>query len=54
MIGKEDHVIQMFLYSPHEHDMIYQKPDRTTYVCQVRKNKPNTFYIPETQLELPL
>ena len=54
MINKDDHIIQMLLYNSHESDMTYQRPDMTTYVCQIRKNKPNTFYIPETQLELPL
>ena len=41
-------------YNSHDSDMTYQRPDKTTYVCQIRKDKPNTFYIPETQLELPL
>ena len=54
MINKDDHIISMLLYNSHESDMTYQRPDKTTYVCQIRKNKPDTFYIPETQLELPL
>ena len=54
MIQKGDRIIQMLLYSAHDSDMTYQRPDMTTYVCQIRKNKPDTFYIPETQLELPL
>ena len=54
MIQKGDRIIQMLLYSTHDSDMTYQRPDMTTYVCQIRKNKPDTFYIPETQLELPL
>jgi len=54
MINKGDRIIQMLLYNSHESDMTYQRPDKTTYVCQIRKNKPDTFYIPETQLELPL
>ncbi len=54
MIKKGDRIIQMLLYNSHESDMTYQRPDMTTYVCQIRKDKPNTFYIPETQLELPL
>jgi len=44
----------MLLYNSTESDMTYQRPDKTTYVCQIRKDKPNTFYIPQTQLELPL
>ena len=44
----------MLLYNSHESDMTYQRPDKTTYVCQIRKDKPNTFYIPQTQLSLPL
>ena len=54
MINKNDHIISMLLINSHESDMTYQRPDMTTYVCQIRKNKPDTFYIPETQLELPL
>ena len=54
MINKGDRIIQMLLYNSHDSDMTYQRPDKTTYVCQIRKDKPNTFRIPETQLELPL
>ena len=54
MIHKDDRIISMLLYNSTESDMTYQRPDMTTYVCQIRKNKPDTFYIPETQLELPL
>ena len=54
MINREDKIISMLLYNSHESDMTYQRPDSTTYVCQIRKNKEDTFYIPETQLELNL
>ena len=54
MINKNDRIISMLLYNSHDSDMTYQRPDKTTYVCQIRKDKPNTFYIPETQIELPL
>ena len=54
MINKDDKIIQMLLYNSHESDMTYQRPDKTTYICQIRKDKPNTFRIPQTQLELPL
>jgi hypothetical protein len=54
MIQKGDRIIQMLLYNSHDSDMTYQRPDKTTYVCQIRKDKPNTFFIPQTQLELPL
>ena len=54
MINKGDRIIQMLLYNSHDSDMTYQRPDKTTYICQIRKDKPNTFRIPETQLELPL
>ena len=54
MINKGDRIIQMLLYNTHDSDMTYQRPDKTTYVCQIRKNKPDTFFIPETQLQLPL
>ena len=54
MINKNDRIVELLLLNSHESDMTYQRPDTTTYICQIRKNKPNTFYIPETQLELPL
>jgi len=54
MINKGDRIIQMLLYNSHESDMTYQRPDMTTYICQIRKDKPDTFRIPETQLQLPL
>ena len=54
MIQEGDRIIHMLLYNSHDSDMTYQRPDKTTYVCQIRKNKPDTFYIPETQLELPI
>ena len=54
MINKQDRIISMLLLNSHESDMTYQRPDMTTYVCQIRKNKPDTFYIPQTQLQLPL
>ena len=54
MINKDDKIISMLLYSSHDSDMTYQRPDSTTYVCQIRKGKDNTFYIPETQLELAI
>ena len=54
MINKDDRIISMLLYNSTESEMTYQRPDKTTYVCQIRKNKPDTFYIPQTQLELPL
>ena len=54
MINKGDRIIQMLLYNSHDSDMTYQRPDKTTYVCQIRKDKPNTCRIPETQLKLPL
>ena len=54
MINKDDRIISMLLYNSTESDMTYQRPDMTTYICQIRKNKPDTFRIPETQLSLPL
>ena len=54
MINKGDRIISMLLHNSHDSDMTYQRPDKTTYVCQIRKDKPNTFYIPQTQLSLPL
>ena len=54
MIHKDDRIISMLLLNSHESDMTYQRPDTTTYICQIRKNKPDTFRIPETQLSLPI
>ena len=54
MINKDDKIIQMLLYNSTESDMTYQRPDMTTYICQIRKDKPNTFRIPESQLQLPI
>ena len=54
MIKKGDKIVSMLLINSHDSDMTYRRPDSTTYVCQIRKNKPNTFYIPQTQLELNL
>ena len=54
MINKDDKMISMLLLNSHESDRLFQRPDKTTYVCQIRKDKPNTFFIPQTQLELPL
>ena len=51
-IGKEDKIVEMLLLNSHESDMTYRRPDGTTYVCQIRKNKEYTFYTPETQLSL--
>ena len=53
-IDKKDKIAEMLLLNPHESDMTYRRPDSTTYVCQIRKNKPDNFYVPETQLELNL
>ena len=52
MIEKNDRIIQMLLYNSTESDMTYIRPDNTTYIHHIRKNKPDTFSIPETQLEL--
>ena len=54
MINRDDKIISMLLYNSHESDMLYQRPDSTTYICQIRKNKDDTFRIPETQLSLSL
>ena len=52
MIEKDDRIIQMLLYNSYDSDMTYQRPDMTTYIHHIRKDKPDTFSIPETQLEL--
>ena len=53
-IDKEDKIVEMLLHNSHEGDFTYQRPDSSTYVMCVRKNKENTFYIPTKQLELNL
>ena len=54
MTNKDDKIRYMVLYNSHESDRVYMRPDGTTYVCQVRKNVPDTYYTPQMQLELPL
>jgi len=51
-IDKEDKIVEMLLLNSHESDMTYRRPDSSTYVCQIRKNKEDTFYTPTKQLEL--
>ena len=51
-LDKKDKIVEMLLLNPHEGDFTYKRPDSSTYVMCVRKNKENTFYIPETQLSL--
>tara|TARA_R100000655_G_scaffold6726_1_gene18964 strand:+ start:59 stop:226 length:168 start_codon:yes stop_codon:yes gene_type:complete len=53
-IDKKDKIVDMLLFNTHDGDFTYKRSDSTTYVMCVRKNKRNTFYIPETQLELNL
>ena len=48
----KDKVIHMILYDPHSTDFIHQRPDGTTYVIQVRKDRDNSTYTPEHQLNL--
>ena len=54
MTNKDDKIRYMVLYNSHESDRVYMRLDGTTYVCQVRKNVPDTYYTPQMQLELPL
>jgi len=53
-LPKEDKVISILCFNPHEQDWLFQRPDSTTYVVQHRKGKEDFIYTPETQLELPL
>jgi len=54
MIHKDDRMITMRLYDSWNSDRVFQRPDMTTYVCRIRKGQPNSFYTPESQLELNL
>ena len=51
MIEKGDKIIKMLLFSPHEADHLYKKPNGTFYWQHHRKDG-DTFSIPEIQLEL--
>ena len=42
----------MILYDSHSTDFIHQRPDGTTYVVQVRKDRDKSTYTPEHQLNL--
>tara|TARA_R100001594_G_scaffold126731_1_gene164079 strand:+ start:1017 stop:1187 length:171 start_codon:yes stop_codon:yes gene_type:complete len=53
-INKEDEVVKMILYTPHESDFIYRRPDNTVYVVETRKGKDKNIYNPEYQLSLQL
>jgi len=48
----KDKVTLVRLYSPNEHDFHHQRSDGTTYVVQIRKNRVNSTYTPEHQLNL--
>ena len=52
-INKGDKVISMLLLNSHEQDWLFQRPDKTTYVVQHRKDKEDFIYTPESQLEIP-
>ena len=53
MIEKGDKIVEMLLFSPHEADHLYKKPNGTFYWQHHRKDG-DTFSIPEIQLELKL
>ena len=53
-IDKKDKIVEMLLLTSQDTDYLYKRPDSTTYVRQVRKDKEDVFLIPEMQLELPL
>tara|TARA_B100001964_G_C13790815_1_gene404386 strand:+ start:147 stop:320 length:174 start_codon:yes stop_codon:yes gene_type:complete len=48
----KDKITLVRLYSPNEHDFHHQRSDGTTYVVQIRKNRVNSTYTPEHQLNL--
>ena len=42
----------MRLLSPSDTDFTYERPDKTRYVLEIRKNKEDNYYTPEFQMEL--
>ena len=48
----EDRVVDMRLLSPSDTDFTYERPDKTRYVLEIRKNKEDNYYTPEFQMEL--
>lgn len=53
-INKDDELIKMILYTPHESDFIYRRPDGTIFIAETRKGKDKVIYNPEYQLSLKL
>ena len=52
-MADEDRVTQLRLYSPRSHDFIRMRPDGTTYIEEIRKNKDVIVVrTPEKQLNL--
>ena len=53
MVTSEDKIIDAILFTPHDHDFYYRRPDGSVIIQHVRKSG-TTYSIPEIQLELPL
>ena len=53
-IDNKDKIVEMLLLNSHEGDFTYKRPDSSTYVRQIRKNKEDTFYTPTKQTEFNL
>ena len=47
-----DKVVELKLFSPHDCDFTHMRPDGTTYIAEVRKDKPTNVYTPEKQLDI--
>lgn len=51
MIGKDDTVIEVRLYTSHDSDYFCERPDGTRYVYEVRKNSKRTYDLNNEQSE---
>ncbi len=48
----DDKVLSMWLISSSDTDLTYQRPDGSTYVLEIRKDKDDYYYTPEQQMEM--
>lgn len=49
MIGKDDKLIEVKLYTPSDSDFICERPDGTRYVYEVRKKDKRTYELNNEQ-----
>ena len=51
MINKDDKVVELKLYTSHDTDYIYERPDGTRYVHQKRKNSSAIYELNEDKTQ---